>query len=51
MLATILYGVSAFDPLTFASVPVLLALVAMLAALLPTRRALAVAPMTALRDQ
>ena len=51
VLATVLYDVSAFDPLTFASVPVLLALVAMLAALLPTRRALAVAPMTALRDQ
>ena len=51
VLSTVLYGVGAFDPLTFLGVPLLLSAVAMLAALLPTRRALAVAPMTALRDQ
>jgi predicted permease len=51
LLSNVLYGVSPFDPLTFIGVPLLLTAVAMLAAMLPTRRALTVAPMTALRDQ
>jgi predicted permease len=44
-----LEGVSGYDPLTFVSVGVLLSLVALSAALIPTRRALRIEPMTALR--
>jgi predicted permease len=44
-----LYGVSSADPLTFASVGVLMALVTMLACYVPARRALAIDPLIALR--
>ncbi|MBZ5593651.1 MAG: ABC transporter permease [Acidobacteriia bacterium] len=44
-----LYGISATDPVTFIGVPLLLLLVAFVAALLPARRAARVAPMDALR--
>jgi predicted permease len=44
-----LYGVSAGDPLTLAGGTLLVALVALLAALLPARRAATVEPMQALR--
>jgi putative ABC transport system permease protein len=49
-LSTLLFGVSAHDPLTFAAISFVLVLTAALACLLPARRASAVDPMTALRS-
>jgi predicted permease len=49
LLRGLLYGVSPMDLVTFISVPLLLALVALLACLLPARRAAKVDPMVALR--
>jgi ABC-type lipoprotein release transport system permease subunit len=43
-----LFGVAPLDPLTFVAVPVLLLLVAAVAAYLPARRAAAVNPVVAL---
>lgn len=49
LMSSLLFSVSASDPLTFAGVAILLVLVAMLACYIPARRALRVDPMVALR--
>jgi len=49
MLASVLFGVGALDPVTFVLTPILLCAVAILAAYLPARRAASVDPMVALR--
>ena len=49
LLAASLYGVTAFDPVTFVAVPGVLLLTAAAACLIPARRAALVDPMTTLR--
>ena len=51
LMASMLYGVRATDAYTFVAIPVLLGAVALAASYLPSRRALALDPVTALRHE
>ncbi len=49
LISSFLFGIGAMDAVTFAAIPILLAMVALLASYLPARRATKVDPMVALR--
>jgi putative ABC transport system permease protein len=50
VIRTLLFNVTPTDPLSFAGVAVFLTLIAMLASYIPARRAMAVDPIVALRN-
>jgi predicted permease len=51
LLAGLLYGVSAYDTLTFVAVPVALVIATLAASYIPARRATRISPMVALRSE
>jgi ABC-type antimicrobial peptide transport system permease subunit len=51
VLASLIYGISATDPLTFTAVAALLCLVALTASIIPALRATRIEPTRALRDE
>jgi predicted permease len=51
ILASFIYGIAAYDPLTFAAVAMLLAAVALLASIIPAYRAARIEPTRALREE
>jgi putative ABC transport system permease protein len=51
LLASMLFGVSVYDPITFVAVPFVLLLVSLIAAWLPARRAAAADPLQAMRAE
>ena len=50
-MAALLFGISAFDPLTYCGVAAILLCIAAAACLLPARRAASIDPMQALRSE
>jgi putative ABC transport system permease protein len=51
LMKNLLFGVEATDPLTFTIIPLLLMIIALLACLIPARRAMKTDPITALRHE
>ena len=51
VMSSLLFGVSATDPVTFATIAIVLMSVALLASYIPAIRAMRIDPMTALRYQ